>query len=55
MNLNKIMKWLTFDFGAVGLLLGMIFYNLGSLDAAFWSLFICIFGSTVGIITLELK
>ena len=55
MNLNKIMKWIAFGVGAIGLLLGMIFYTLGNLEAAYWSLFICIFGSTGGITTLELK
>lgn len=55
MNLNKIMKWLAFGFGAVGLLLGMIFYNLGNLDASFWSLLICVFGSAACITTLETK
>ena len=55
MNLNKIMKWLAFGFGVVGLLLGIIFYNIGNLDASFWSLLICVFGSTASILTLETK
>lgn len=55
MDLNKIMKWIAFGAGALGLLLGMIFYALGNLEAAYWSLFLCIFGSTGGIATLELK
>ena len=55
MNLNKIMKWLAFGFGAVGLLLGMIFYNLGNADASFWSLLICSFCSVGAVITVETK
>ena len=55
MNLNKIMKWLAFGFGVVGLLLGMIFYNLGNADASFWSLLICSFISVASVLTLETK
>lgn len=55
MNLNKIMKWFAIGVGALGILLGMIFYNLGNLDGSFWSLFVGSFCSVGAAITLEVK
>lgn len=55
MNLNKIMKWVAIIGGAAGILVGMIFYHIGSIDGSFWSLFIGSFVSVGAALTLEVK